>query len=234
MCWWILYMHAVFIFVEGGQPFLTLPWTEICPLFELSIVSMKITMLQLVLFFAGFDAAPCRNSRVLQTSRGICYFPIPKKPSTQNDLSTCKFLRSRRQAVEWNPQVSRAFTSWGFALLSQSISVFFLISLRKFLVNLKYTKKTSRRLLKGRSQLVIEMFQADILAKYKPVINATLLIHNLRQVEETTAKALEYFKSTRHIVLYYEDVVRNRTVRHYSNPEPSSCVWSFFFGTAIF
>lgn len=62
------------------------------------------------------------------------------------------------------------------------------------------------------------MFQASILAKYKPVINATLLIPNLRQVEETTTKALEYFKSTRHIVLYYEDVVRNRTVRPLLKP----------------
>lgn len=53
--------------------------------------------------------------------------------------------------------------------------------------------------------------EAEILAKYKPTINATLLIANLRQVEETTAKALEYFKSTRHIILYYEDVVKNRT-----------------------
>lgn len=86
------------------------------------------------------------------------------------------------------------------------------------------------------------MFQANILAKYKPLINATLLMPNLRQVEDTTTKALEYFKSTRHIVLYYEDVVKNRTVRHYSNPKteflsglsvfakaiflPNSCVWS--------
>ncbi|POO03088.1 P-loop containing nucleoside triphosphate hydrolase [Trema orientale] len=53
--------------------------------------------------------------------------------------------------------------------------------------------------------------EAEILAKYKPMINATLLIPNLRQVEETTTKALEYFKSTRHIVLYYEDIVKNRT-----------------------
>lgn len=53
--------------------------------------------------------------------------------------------------------------------------------------------------------------EADILAKYKPVINATLLIPNLRQVEDTTTKALEYFKTTRHVVLYYEDVVKNRT-----------------------
>ncbi|MBA0874141.1 hypothetical protein Goshw_012364 [Gossypium schwendimanii] len=53
--------------------------------------------------------------------------------------------------------------------------------------------------------------EADILASYKPVINATLLVPNIREVEETTKKALEYFKSTRHIILYYEDVVKNRT-----------------------
>jgi len=55
-------------------------------------------------------------------------------------------------------------------------------------------------------------FQAEILAKYKPLINTTLLISNLKQVEDTTAKALEYFKSTRHTILYYEDVVKNHTV----------------------
>ncbi|KAH7517950.1 hypothetical protein FEM48_Zijuj09G0118700 [Ziziphus jujuba var. spinosa] len=57
----------------------------------------------------------------------------------------------------------------------------------------------------------MKLFQAEILAKYKPIINATLLIANLRQVEETTTKALEYFKSTRHILIYYEDVLKNRT-----------------------
>ncbi|CAK9150786.1 unnamed protein product [Ilex paraguariensis] len=53
--------------------------------------------------------------------------------------------------------------------------------------------------------------EAEILAKYKPTINTTLLIPNLRQVEEMTTKALEYFKSTRHIILYYEDIIKNRT-----------------------
>nr|KYP76338.1 hypothetical protein KK1_020575 [Cajanus cajan] len=53
--------------------------------------------------------------------------------------------------------------------------------------------------------------EAEILAKYKPTINTTLMIQQLRQVNETTTKALEYFKSTRHIILYYEDVVKNRT-----------------------
>ncbi|KAL7263804.1 hypothetical protein ACSBR1_001874 [Camellia fascicularis] len=53
--------------------------------------------------------------------------------------------------------------------------------------------------------------EAEILARYKPTINATLLIPDLRKVEEMAAKALEYFKSTRHIILYYEDIIKNST-----------------------
>lgn len=53
--------------------------------------------------------------------------------------------------------------------------------------------------------------EAEILAKFQPTINTTLLIPNLRQVNEMTTKALEYFRSTRHIVVYYEDIIKNRT-----------------------
>jgi hypothetical protein len=55
--------------------------------------------------------------------------------------------------------------------------------------------------------------RAQILAKYKPTINAKLLIPELKQVEEITAKAIEYFKTTHHIVLCYEDLANNHTVR---------------------
>lgn len=54
-------------------------------------------------------------------------------------------------------------------------------------------------------------YEAEILARYKPVINTTTLIPNLKQVEDMTNNALEYFKSTRHIILYYEDIIKNRT-----------------------
>ncbi|KAF9622481.1 hypothetical protein IFM89_031885 [Coptis chinensis] len=53
--------------------------------------------------------------------------------------------------------------------------------------------------------------EAEILARYKPKVNTALLIPDLKRVEDTTAKALEYFKSTRHIIVYYEDLVNNHT-----------------------
>uniref|UniRef100_A0A5B6ZNV6 Sulfotransferase n=1 Tax=Davidia involucrata TaxID=16924 RepID=A0A5B6ZNV6_DAVIN len=53
--------------------------------------------------------------------------------------------------------------------------------------------------------------EAEILARYKPKINTTLLIPDLRKVEEMAVKALQYFKSTHHIILYYEDIIKNGT-----------------------
>ncbi|KAF6141483.1 hypothetical protein GIB67_000864 [Kingdonia uniflora] len=53
--------------------------------------------------------------------------------------------------------------------------------------------------------------EAQVLAKYKPIINTTLLIPNLKKEEDMTARALQYFNGTRHLVLYYEDLINNRT-----------------------
>ncbi|PIN12327.1 hypothetical protein CDL12_15061 [Handroanthus impetiginosus] len=53
--------------------------------------------------------------------------------------------------------------------------------------------------------------EAEILARYKPTINTTLLLPNLQQVDDLVTKSLQYFKSSRHIILYYEDIIKNRT-----------------------
>ncbi|KAL3655265.1 hypothetical protein CASFOL_001051 [Castilleja foliolosa] len=53
--------------------------------------------------------------------------------------------------------------------------------------------------------------EAQILARYKPSLNVTMLVSSLRSTERTITKALESFKTTRHIVLYYEDILANRT-----------------------
>ncbi|XP_061961391.1 uncharacterized protein LOC133682143 [Populus nigra] len=53
--------------------------------------------------------------------------------------------------------------------------------------------------------------EAEVLAKYRPTINATTLIAELKHVDDRATRAIDYFKSTRHTVVYYEDVVGNRT-----------------------
>ncbi|GAB4847000.1 hypothetical protein Ancab_026012 [Ancistrocladus abbreviatus] len=53
--------------------------------------------------------------------------------------------------------------------------------------------------------------EADALSKYKPFINSTSLISELQQMELMATKVLEYFRTTRHIILYYEDLVKNHT-----------------------
>lgn len=53
--------------------------------------------------------------------------------------------------------------------------------------------------------------EANTLSRYKPVINATSLVMDLKLMEKTVLEALEFFSSTRHIILYYEDLVKNRT-----------------------
>ncbi|XP_052117411.1 uncharacterized protein LOC107487781 [Arachis duranensis] len=53
--------------------------------------------------------------------------------------------------------------------------------------------------------------EADILSRYKPTINSTSLLDDLKDMEKRATNALEYFNSTRHMILYYEDLMRNRT-----------------------
>nr|XP_043616923.1 nodulation protein H isoform X2 [Erigeron canadensis] len=51
--------------------------------------------------------------------------------------------------------------------------------------------------------------EASKLSTYRPTINITSLTLDLRDMETTAMKALEYFNSTRHMILYYEDLIKN-------------------------
>ncbi|XP_047337221.1 uncharacterized protein LOC124940730 [Impatiens glandulifera] len=52
--------------------------------------------------------------------------------------------------------------------------------------------------------------EAKILSRYKPTIDSESLVSNLDEMKVTMMRALEIFKGTRHMVLYYEDVVKNQ------------------------
>ncbi|KAL3515257.1 hypothetical protein ACH5RR_022159 [Cinchona calisaya] len=98
---------------------------------------------------------------------------------------------------------------------TRGVSIIFLFRrnlLRRMISMLANSYDQNAKLLNGTHKSHVHSHhEAEILARYKPTINVTLLIPNLKQVEEMVTKALEYFKSTRHIVLYYEDIIKNRT-----------------------
>ncbi|KAI3446016.1 hypothetical protein Pfo_002681 [Paulownia fortunei] len=98
---------------------------------------------------------------------------------------------------------------------SKGVSAIFLFRrnlLRRMISILANSYDQNAKLLNGTHKSHVHSpHEAEILASYKPTINTTLLIPNLRQVEDLVTKSLEYFKSTRHIILYYEDIVKNRT-----------------------
>ncbi|OVA11794.1 hypothetical protein BVC80_49g28 [Macleaya cordata] len=51
--------------------------------------------------------------------------------------------------------------------------------------------------------------EAEVLAQYKPMLNVSVLIRDLSNVERMMEDSLQHFKSTRHIILYYEDLINN-------------------------
>ncbi|KAH6818949.1 P-loop containing nucleoside triphosphate hydrolases superfamily protein [Perilla frutescens var. frutescens] len=98
---------------------------------------------------------------------------------------------------------------------SKGVSAIFLFRrnlLRRMISILGNSYDQNAKLLNGTHKShVHSTHEAEILASYKPTVNATLLIPNLRQVEDLVNKSMEYFKSTRHTILYYEDIINNRT-----------------------
>lgn len=51
--------------------------------------------------------------------------------------------------------------------------------------------------------------EANLLSEYKPKLNITSLKSDLRGMELTAVKALDYFNSTRHVIIYYEDLIKD-------------------------
>ncbi|PIN20447.1 hypothetical protein CDL12_06855 [Handroanthus impetiginosus] len=98
---------------------------------------------------------------------------------------------------------------------SKGVSAIFLFRrnlLRRMVSILANSYDQNAKLINGTHKShVHSTHEAEVLASYKPSINTTLLIPNLRQVEDLVTRSLQYFNSTRHIILYYEDVIKNRT-----------------------
>ncbi|KAG0449733.1 hypothetical protein HPP92_027165 [Vanilla planifolia] len=53
--------------------------------------------------------------------------------------------------------------------------------------------------------------EADILAKFKPHLEVKHLISTMQEMQKWASDALQSFKSCRHMVVYYEDLVQNHS-----------------------
>ncbi|KAK4262278.1 hypothetical protein QN277_027860 [Acacia crassicarpa] len=97
----------------------------------------------------------------------------------------------------------------------RSVSVIFLFRrnlLRRMVSMLANSYDRYAKLLNGTHKSHVHSAEeADTLAKYKPTLNSSSLLADLREMEMKTTMALEYFNSTRHMLLYYEDLMSNRT-----------------------
>ncbi|RWV86601.1 hypothetical protein GW17_00051490 [Ensete ventricosum] len=84
--------------------------------------------------------------------------------------------------------------------------------LRRLVSQLANDHDRRTKQLNGKHQAHVHSeYEANVLAKYKPTLNATELMSSLKTANECITNALDYFNSTRHIVLYYEDLILNRT-----------------------
>ena len=51
-----------------------------------------------------------------------------------------------------------------------------------------------------------------MLAKFKPELDVSTLIANIRDVEKYMGDCLDRFNTTRQMILYYEDIISNTNV----------------------
>lgn len=95
----------------------------------------------------------------------------------------------------------------------KSVSVLFLFRrnvLRRYVSILANSFDRERKQLNGTHQAHVHSEEeAKILAAYKPVVNLTSLLPYLQRVEEIIDDARTSFNQTRHLTIYYEDLVAN-------------------------
>jgi hypothetical protein len=58
----------------------------------------------------------------------------------------------------------------------------------------------------------IGSLQAEILARFRPELDVSSLIPSIREAEQSMEACLRQFRATRHMILYYEDLIRDDNV----------------------
>ncbi|KAL3626796.1 hypothetical protein CASFOL_022681 [Castilleja foliolosa] len=110
--------------------------------------------------------------------------------------------------MEYHKEIVEYFNDRG-------VSIIFLFRrnlLRRMVSVLANSYDRYAKLLNGTHKSHVHSYEeADTLSRYRPLINSTSLVMDLMLMEKMVMEVLGYFSNTRHIILYYEDLVKNRT-----------------------
>ncbi|KAK6916465.1 hypothetical protein RJ641_019326 [Dillenia turbinata] len=192
----------------------------VCGVYICSICLKQLNFQTKSRFLSIVIDRPCEPPNIEEWEAPYVHFPGPQTYSR----AECRCNPVRYFAIL---SMQRSGSGWFETLLNSHINIssngeIFSVKVRKSnastildtldkIYNLDWYSSAAKNECTAAVGLKWMLNQAEILARYKPFINSTLLIPNLRQVEDMSTQALEYFKSTRHIVVYYEDLVQNRT-----------------------
>ncbi|KAK4393314.1 hypothetical protein Sango_1802200 [Sesamum angolense] len=159
------------------------------------------------------------NHHTNVSSNGEIFSMKQRRSNVSSILSTL----DRVYNLDWVSSASKnqCSSAVGFKwMLNQStsmigVSVIFLFRrnlLRRMVSVIANSHDRYAKLLNGTHKSHVHSHEeADKLSSYKPIINSTSLVMDLKQMEKMVLEALEHFSSTRHIILYYEDLIKNRT-----------------------
>lgn len=131
--------------------------------------------------------------------------------ASKNDcISAVGFKWMLNQGVmDYNKEASAYFQKRG-------VSVIFLFrhNLLKRLVSvLANAYDRDAKLLNGTHKAHVHSeHEAEALASYRPVINTYFLPAHLQRIRDITNDALHFFNNTRHMIIYYEDLVKDHKV----------------------
>ncbi|GJN16271.1 hypothetical protein PR202_gb03318 [Eleusine coracana subsp. coracana] len=163
---------------------------------------------------------PCHNPRISDTEIPYVHYPTPNT----YDRKECACTAVRFFAIL---SMQRSGSGWFETLLNSHENIssngeIFSVKVRRSnvstitktldkLYNLDWYSSAAKNECTAAVGLKWMLNQADVLARYKPTIDKKLLISELKRSDKLAADSLTNFKNIRHIVLYYEDVVRNHT-----------------------
>ncbi|KAI4327467.1 hypothetical protein L6164_019926 [Bauhinia variegata] len=160
------------------------------------------------------------QSKTKLTDASYLHYPRPvsfsRNECTRNPVKFFAVLSNQRSGSGWfetllNSHINVSSNGEIFSVKDRRENISSIFHALDKVYNLDWLSSASKNECSAAVGLKWMLNQADALSKYKPSINSASLLTQLNDMEMRSAKALEYFNSTRHMILYYEDLMRNRT-----------------------